>query len=115
MRQHNLASLFCVLIAGFIHATPSPLFSRGYTVIPEPRQVTLQPADFDFASGWSVDLGPGVAANSVAIEELRSRLGVTSSSGGAHVIRLEIAPGSVAPGPAQDRDAAAIAEQSYRL
>ncbi|HZU28670.1 MAG TPA: glycoside hydrolase family 20 zincin-like fold domain-containing protein [Bryobacteraceae bacterium] len=100
-----------VLITAVSRAQTSPLLSRGYAVIPEPRQVKLEPIDFDFPAGWSVQRGQGVGENSVAIEELRSRL----RAPGSKVVQLEISPGSVNAGPAQDRDSAAIAEQAYRL
>jgi hypothetical protein len=101
-------------------ARASELFSRGYTLVPEPQQVKLEPGDFRFGDGWSVEAAGGVKADSVAVEslreDLRSRFGVDlKSGGGPGVIRLEIAPGSIHPGPAQDRDTAAIASQAYRI
>jgi hexosaminidase len=110
----------CALFAGVCAAAPSALFARGYTVIPEPRQVRLQPDDFPFGSGWSIELGAGVAAKSVAVEslhdDLQSRFGLSiGAQAGAGVIRLEVSPGSVSPGPAQDRDNSAIASQTYRI
>ena len=104
------AAGFCLLATGVIcgQAT-SPLFSRGFTVIPQPRQVKLEPDDFRFGSGWRLEIGPGVAKNSVAVrtltEDLESRFGMVFKEGGSGpAVRLEIAPGSVQPGPAQDRD-----------
>ena len=106
-----------MLLAALCAAAPSSLFSRGYTVIPEPQRVSLQAQDFSFGSGWSIELGPGVTAASVAAESLRedlqSRFGI--AIGGAKIIRLEMAAGSVTPGAAQDRDTAAIATQAYRI
>jgi hypothetical protein len=101
-------------------AAASDLFSRGYTVVPQPQEVKLEPSDFRFDNGWSVELGPAVKPDSIAVEslreDLRSRFGVDlNRGGGPGVIRLEITPGSVQPGPAQDKDAAAIASQAYRL
>jgi hexosaminidase len=112
---------FCLFATGVIWGqATSPLFSRGFTVIPAPRRVNLERNDFRFGSAWRLEIGPGVAKDSAAVrslaEDLESRFGVVlkeGSSGAA--IRLEIAPGSVQPGPAQDRDAAAIAAQAYRL
>src|SRR5947209_15074817 len=106
------------LLAGL--CTGSDLASRGYTVIPEPQQVKLQPDDFRFGTGWSCPLGPGVKPDSVAVEsvrqDLRSRFGVDlRATAGPGVVRLEMAPGSVRPGAAQDRNTAAIAAQAYRI
>jgi hypothetical protein len=92
----------------------SELFSRGYTVVPEPQQVKLDGGDFRFGEGWSVELGPGVKADSELRADLRSRFGL-DLNGKSSVIRLEIAPGSVQAGPSQDGDTAAIASQAYRL
>jgi hypothetical protein len=101
-------------------ASASDLFSRGYTVVPEPQQVKLDASDFRFGNGWSVELGGAVKQNSVAVEslreDLRSRFGVDlKTSGGSGVIGLDVAPGSVHPGPAQDKDTEAIASEAYRL
>src|SRR2546425_3936443 len=42
-------------------ATVSPLYSRGYTVIPEPQQVKLAAEDFQFNhDGWHLELGSSV-------------------------------------------------------
>ncbi len=110
----------CALFSCALTAAPSVLFSRGYTVIPEPRQVSLQPDDFPFGVGWTIEVGPGVTEKSIAVEslrdDLRSRFGIrTGGPAAAGVIRLEMAPGSVTPGPAQDRDNSAIASQAYRI
>ncbi len=99
----------------------SPLFARGFTVIPEPRQVKLEPNDFRFSSGWRLVIGSGVVTkDSIAVraleEDIGSRCGVLlKTEGSGPAIRLEIAPGSVHPRPARDRDKEAIAAQAYRL
>ena len=126
MRSLGMQSLFalagfCLLSTAAICAqATSPLFSRGFTVLPEPRRVNLKPHDFRFGSAWRLEFGPGVAKDSVAVrtlsEDLESRFGVVFKGGdGAPAVRLEIAQGSVQPGPAQDRDTAPIAAQAYRL
>ena len=100
------------------------LFARGYTVIPEPQQVELKGGDFEFGSGWRLNLGPGVRADDVGVESLQeglaSRDGVTLETakashprGGA--ITLTIQPGSVEIGHATDNNQAAIEEQAYKL
>jgi len=98
----------------------SPLFARGFTVIPEPRQVKLEANDFRIGGDWRVEIGDGVTRNSTAavalIEDLESRFSLRiKTQGGGPAIHLEIAPGSIHPGPAQDRDTEAIAAQAYRL
>ena len=98
----------------------SPLFARGFTVIPQPRQVKLQPNDFRFGSDWTLAIGTGVTNNSSAVlalgEDLKSRFGILlKTAGSGPAVHLEIAPGSVHPGHAEDRDAEAIAAQAYRL
>ena len=102
------------------NAGTSALFSRGYAVLPEPQQVTLRDADFAFGSGWRIERGRGVAADSVAAEtlstELRERQHLTlNGAANAPVVLLEIAAGSIKPGASQDPDRAAIAAQAYRI
>jgi hypothetical protein len=103
-------------------ATMSPLFERGYTVMPQPQKVAFSGGDFRFEdNAWRLEIGSGVKADDVAAETLREelhsrfglRLGTTSSSRG--VIKLTISPGAVQIGPAQDKNESALAEQAYRL
>jgi hexosaminidase len=101
-------------------ATVSPLFARGYTLIPEPQRVELKGADFRFDSAWRLRLGPGVGANDVAVEGLKEQLArryqlSLAAEGAAKTVNLQIRPDSVAVGQATDRDRAALAEQAYRL
>ncbi|HWE52674.1 MAG TPA: beta-N-acetylhexosaminidase [Bryobacteraceae bacterium] len=97
----------------------SPLSSRGYSVLPQPQQVELQPSDFPFGSGWSLVLAPGVTANDAAVETLREdlqeRFGIAFVSGSARIVRLTVKPGSVAIGTALDRDRAQLEQQAYRI
>jgi hypothetical protein len=98
----------------------SALFARGFTVIPQPRQVKLEPNDFRFGNGWRLEFGAGVTNNSTAVltlqEDLESRFGIVlKNEGSSPAVHLEIAPGSVHPGLAQDRDTEAIGAQAYRL
>jgi hexosaminidase len=98
----------------------SVLASRGYAVLPEPRNVTLGAGDFRFGPAWSL-LRKGVAANDIAVislaEGLKSRFHLPgpSAGAGAEQITLAIAPGSVSIGEALDSDKAALARQAYRL
>jgi hypothetical protein len=105
-------------------AASSPLFARGYTVIPEPQQVTFSGKDFQFGDGWRVVTGRGIPAGSVAFEVLRddlsSRYGITLNAGSnskstSKTIRLVIQPGSVKIGSATDRDKDKLAEEAYEL
>ena len=117
LRARTGALLICFALAFSATVTPasaetvSPLFARGYTVLPQPREVTLKDNDFRFGSNWRVLIGSGVRAGSTAVEELKEKA-ATQSHGS---IELEIRPGSVTPGPTQDVDRDAIAAQAYRL
>lgn len=98
----------------------SPLYARGYTVIPEPRQVKLTVEDFRFGDGWGLEAGAGVAKDSAAVQALQETFGSRfSRSHGAGVsapaVRLEVRRGSVQPGQALDKDKEEIAAQAYRL
>ncbi len=101
-------------------AGTSTLFARGYSVLPEPRQVTLRAGDFSFGSQWRIEAGSGVAPNSKALrsltEQLRDRYRLKlEGSGSSGVVQLEVGASLVAPGASQDKDRAAIAAQAYRL
>ena len=47
---------------------PSPLYARGYTVIPEPQQTELKAGDFPFGEGWQLLPGTGVKPDDVAFK-----------------------------------------------
>lgn len=105
-------------------AAVSPLFRRGYAVIPEPQQVTLNGGDFEFGNGWRLKLGPGVKADDVAVESLKegllNRYGVRLETAGTglisrNAVTLAIQPGSVPIGNVTDRNKEAIEEQAYKL
>jgi hypothetical protein len=103
-------------------ATVSPLYSRGYTVIPEPQRVTLRGSDFRFGDGWQLELGRSVPPDDVAVESLKqgleSRFHLSLSRqgrGGARVVRLAITRDSVTIGEAADGDKASLAEQAYKI
>src|SRR6185437_3904101 len=126
LRQKNdkrllimLACLTCLPLLGFAD-TVSPLFARGYTVIPEPQQVSLGDGDFTFDSSWRLQIDKSVASGDVAVEALRSDLAsrfnlTLSSTGTAHTLSLQISPGSVHVGTALDRDKNKLADQAYRI
>ncbi len=101
--------------------TVSPLFARGYTVIPEPQEVSLGTEDFTFDKGWRLYLDKSVNRNDVAVEALRSgfadrfnmTLGESDIPNG--VISLHIEPNSVQIGQALDSNKKALTEQAYRI
>jgi hexosaminidase len=104
-------------------ATATPLFARGYSVIPAPQQVEFRGGDFPIR-GWQVVRGEGIQPNDVAIEvleqDLASRHGIAVSSRGEAgtrlpALRLAIKPGSVKIGEATDRDRDKLAEEAYQL
>ncbi len=76
------------LLALLVMASPtpapavSPLFTRGYTVLPAPQSVTLAGTDFSLTSGWQLELTGDVKADDVAAETLKedlaTRYGLTS-------------------------------------
>jgi hypothetical protein len=102
----------------------SPLYFRGYAVLPEPQKVVLGPEDFQFSAEWRLELGSQVQAADVAIEalkeDLQSRfrisLGTGTRPGGrGRTLRVAVVPGSVSIGQAMDRDKEAIAGQAYKI
>jgi hexosaminidase len=102
--------------------TVSPLFARGYTVVPEPQKVILGAEDFNFSPSWQLRLDKGVAANNVAVDVLREGLATrfhvalgTSKDTSGGVLILRIAPASVQIGKALDRNKSALEEQAYRI
>ncbi|HXJ94888.1 MAG TPA: beta-N-acetylhexosaminidase [Terriglobia bacterium] len=110
-------------LAGTLRAaTASPLFSRGYTVIPEPQKVTLSGRDFQVAAPWRLELAPGVQADDVAVVSLREglserfhfALSEAKGNGGA-ALKLAIDAHAVEVGAATDREKSALAEQAYRM
>jgi hypothetical protein len=119
-----LAVTFSFAAASSYGATTSLLFDRGYTLLPQPRKVTLGNKDFRFGEGWRLQLGGGVSPTDVAVESLKEGLASRfhvflaapgGQSAGIKAIRLRIAPGSVTIGEALDRDKGAIAVQAYKI
>ena len=67
--------LAAILLAGVAQAGPSSLlFTRGYTLLPEPQKVELTGGDFEINSGWRLKLGPGVKPDDAAVESLTMEL-----------------------------------------
>jgi hypothetical protein len=107
--MRRLAFLFLISLQLFA-ATVSPLYERGCTVLPEPQKVTLGPGDLQFDPEWRLEMGPGIQENDIAIQALREdldsrfHLKLSGQRAGGNVLRLTIAPDSVAIGATQDRD-----------
>ena len=123
--QHALLlSWGLILFTAPAHAaTVSTLYSRGYTVIPEPQQVKLG-SDFQFKEGWRLAMGGNTPARDAAVESLKedldSRFHLKIDTGpkrsnSAGLIRLAMTPGSVEVGQATDKDKQALAEQAYKI
>jgi hypothetical protein len=98
--------------------TVSPLFARGYTVMPEPQVVRLGALDFAFGADWKVETR-GVQSNDVALETLREELGqrchLQLSESGSKTLLLTLSPHAVSVGSAQDRDREVLAQQAYKI
>ncbi|MGO8719676.1 MAG: glycoside hydrolase family 20 zincin-like fold domain-containing protein [Acidobacteriaceae bacterium] len=121
MKVLLLAATIGCLSCGGLAQTVSPLFARGYTVIPEPQKVSLDAHDFTFGPSWQLEVGKSVAAGDVAVETLREdlntrfdvRLGASGSS--SDILSLRIEPGNVPIGEALDSNKASLKEQAYRI
>ncbi len=123
--------VFPLLIRGFAFAAmgitavvASPLFDRGYTVLPAPQRVVLRERDVEFTHDWRLRLETGVTATDAAAagfkEGLAERFHLRLQPPGkdqaaARVVSLAIEPDTIAIGQAADRDRAALAEQAYRI
>jgi hexosaminidase len=117
-----IAILVCMCSTGNAQVV-SALFARGYTVIPEPQRVVLEPEDFAFGENWHLQLGKSVSSKDIAVELLRSELATRfhvnlAESAGPRdrdIVSLIILPGSVQIGDAQDKDKTALEEQAYQI
>jgi hypothetical protein len=114
-----MSAIFCFgLSAGA--ETVSPLFARGYTVVPEPQKVQLQPGDLSFGSDWGLQLGRGVRLEQTAVrvleEDLWSRFRVRlQKDASGPVLLLQVAADSIPVGKALDRDKESLAKEAYRI
>ena len=112
MKRITLLSLCAALAALAQPATE--LWSRGYSVIPTPRDVRLDGADVAFGARWSVEavaLDPRHIAVRALLDDMQSFHGLALERGtGSPRIRLAVVPGTVKTGaePGVDR-------QAYRL
>ncbi len=121
MRFLLIAAVFGWFCFGSFAQPVSPLFARGYTVIPEPQKVSLGAHDFTLDSSWRLETGKNIPSSDIAIqvlhENLAGRFHLTLAPAGKNtgVISLRILPGSVQIGEAQDNDKSALEEQAYRI
>ena len=101
--------------------TVSPLFARGYTVIPEPQKIALAATDFTFDQSWQLKLDQSVPKDDAVVEALREDLAarfnvqLRSSGGAGGTLSLRIQPRSVQIGNALDQDKDSLKEQAYRI
>ncbi|MBV6430472.1 MAG: hypothetical protein IANPNBLG_00585 [Bryobacteraceae bacterium] len=116
----NALVLGLLLFAPAMADTVSPLFARGYTVMPQPQVVTLSAGEFVFSPDWKLEL-QGVSPSDAALELLREEFSgrfhrkLAPSPTAAGVLRLVIAPGSATVGKAQDREREVLARQAYKM
>ena len=118
-----MAAVAWLISTSAVHAaTASPLFARGYTVIPAPQRVTLSGKDFEFGPAWRLVLASGAKADDVAVvslkDELTERLHlalVEAKAKGGPLLRMAIDPHAVEVGEATDKEKGLLAEQAYRL
>lgn len=123
MKRFLLSGLFLLSLPFCLSAgTISPLFSRGYTLLPYPHKVTLGANDIEFTRAWSITPNAGRdgdAACSELNDLLTERFHLSlrkSAAGNTHgAVRLSITPNTVAVTNATDANKAALAEQAYRL
>src|SRR5678815_2509635 len=94
MRNLRLCLVLPILLFNEATAAISPLASRGYAVLPDPRRVGLRAGDFRFGPAWSVQRN-GVGANDIAvtslIEGLKARFHLPGPGGGAGAIQITLA------------------------
>ena len=106
--------------ASVVAGVPSPLYVRGYTVIPPPQTLELKSTDFSLDETWRLEPGPGVHLDDVAAVTLKEQLDerhrlTLAGHGKERVVELVIHSGAVEIGAATDANKAALAEQAYRL
>jgi hexosaminidase len=114
------AIIVALVPAGASASAASPLYVRGYSVIPEPQKIELKSGDLQFDGTWHLEAGRDIPADDVAIESLKAQLAeryqvALAIRGPGKAIELAIRPGSVQVGEATDRDRAALAREAYRL
>lgn len=115
MRGVSLLALVCFFVTSGRAQITTPLWQRGYSIVPTPRSVNLVNNDVRLDASWVVDaarLGPNHIAIRTLLDDLQSfhTLALKTGSREKTVIRLAIAPGSVVTGAEPEID-----RQAYRL
>ena len=93
--------LLALLLPAMASAQPlaTPLWLRGYSVIPTPRLVTLGAGDIALEGDWRAE-AVGLPDTHIALRSLRQDLrefhGLELKLASSHVIRLAVRPGTVA-------------------
>ena len=80
-----------------IAQTPTPLWSRGYSVIPAPQKVQLLDGDIALDGTWSIEAGR-LPANHISVRTLAEGLAMNQASGATKLIHLVVEPHSVIRG-----------------
>src|SRR6476660_2348317 len=99
-----------LLLSGSSYAASvSPLYIRGYAVIPEPQSVRLKTSDFRIDGPFRLKLGDGLSLTDGALldlkEQMADRYHMNLLPGGqGTVVELAIHPRSIAIGAVTDRD-----------
>jgi hypothetical protein len=101
-------------------ATASPLFARGYTVLPSPQKVRLGARDFEFTQAWRLESGAGIQSDDISVQSLQEQLQERfrlklDGPGNAPTVHLAVTANAVTTGTTTDANQAAIAEQAYRI
>jgi N-acetyl-beta-hexosaminidase len=119
-RLIRIIGLLLVLLAPIQLFATSPLFARGYTVLPSPQKVRLSANDFEFTHSWRLEPGAGIKPADMSVQSLREQLQERfqfklDGSGNAAAVHLVVAPNTVTVGATTNANRAAIAEQAYRI
>jgi hexosaminidase len=123
----NLA-VTCILAVVCSAATPATnpttLTAGDLSLLPQPQRVNITGPAFRVSNDWSIRIGPGMNAESSAVEALKEgfdsrhhvllNAGTDAGQGGPAIV-LSIQPAAVEIGAAQDRDRPALAAQAYRI
>jgi hypothetical protein len=117
-----MSALLLLGAASYVEAeTSSPLFARGYTVLPVPQRVSLGTKDFTFSAAWRVQLGSGITRDDIAVQSLtellqeRFQLQLGAKGAKLGILELAVSPNTVTVEQATDSDKTTIAAQAYRM
>ena len=75
MRAWVVAVILGSLFRCGMAQTVSPLYARGYTVVPQPQRVSLGSREFTFSQEWQLKLDASVPPDDVAVATFRRDLG----------------------------------------